>query len=281
MLFLQRRPAPPLDTCVQAVWVCRHDPRPRTLERVLPNGGPQLIVNLLEDRTRVYEARPGTVVCHESPGSILSGLATRAQIIDTDEQAFVVGVAFRPGGTRPFTAVPAHDLADRDVPLDALWGAGAERRLRERLLEAPSPERALDVLESALGQAWRDRQPHAAVAFALARFHARPALARVDAVTADLALSPRRFIERFKADVGVTPKRYCRLLRFRRAVEDAHRGRQTGWAELAADGGFADQAHFIHEFRAFSGLTPSAYEAARTAFPNHVTFLQSADDLLV
>ena len=49
------------------------------------------------------------------------------------------------------------------------------------------------------------------------------------------------------------------------------------WAGLALACGYFDQAHLIHDFRAFSGLTPTAYEARRTAFQNHVTFLQSTE----
>jgi AraC-like DNA-binding protein len=257
MLFLQRRPRPPLDRAIQALWVCRHDPRPRAYERVLPNGGPQLIINLLEDQTRVYQPGPHGLVCRVSPGSILSGLATRAQVIDTDEQAFVAGVSFVPGGTLPFTTVPAHELRDADVPLDALWGVAAERRLRQQLIDAASAAQALDVLEAALCAVWRDRTRHDAVAYALSEFQARPALARVDAVTTAIGLSRRRFIERFSRDVGVTPKRYCRLLRFQGAVAAVHRGQRPDWAQVALDAGYFDQAHFIHEFRAFAGVTPT------------------------
>jgi AraC-like DNA-binding protein len=49
------------------------------------------------------------------------------------------------------------------------------------------------------------------------------------------------------------------------------------WAQVALDCGYFDQAHFIHEFRSFSGLTPTAYDAGRTPFPNHVKILQSGD----
>ena len=78
-------------------------------------------------------------------------------------------------------------------------------------------------------------------------------MARIGDVTDAIALSPKRFIERFKAEVGVTPKRYCRLLRFQRAVAGAHRGGAIDWAGLALSCGYFDQAHFIHDFRASPG----------------------------
>lgn len=285
MLYLQRRPAAPLDRHIETIWVCRAPQRPRMLERVLPSGAPQLILNLAEDRTRAYEPVADGFRCHVSPGSILTGLTTRYQIIDTDEQQYVAGVSFRPGGTLPFFAPPASALRDVDVPLESLWGCRVTARVREQLLEAgdaaDDSERAmwvmLETLERALLEAWRPRAAHPAVAFALAAFQARPHVARIRPVTDAISLSPKRFIDRFEAEVGVTPKRYCRLLRFQQSVGLAHVSARIDWADVAAACGYVDQSHMIHEFQAFSGLTPTTYEAGRTAFQNHVTFLQSAE----
>jgi AraC-like DNA-binding protein len=277
MQYVHRRPAAPLDAFVELLWVYRNEARPRRLERILPRGAAQLIVNLAEDQTRLYRtAAPGTAVV--LPGTIFTGVSTRFQIIDTDEQQYVAGATFKPGGALPFVALPADAFCDASVSVDVLWGRRPAARLREQLLAASSLEATLDLLERALLAAWRDRVRHPAVAFALAAFERRPSLPRIAAVTDAISLSPKRFIERFKAEVGVTPKRYCRLLRFQRAVSGAHRAvAPTDWARLAVACGYFDQAHFIHEFRDFSGLTPTAYEAARTSFQNHVTFLQSAD----
>ncbi|MEQ1912814.1 MAG: AraC family transcriptional regulator [Vicinamibacterales bacterium] len=275
MNILQRRPAPPLDRFVDSLWVCHNEPAPRTFERVLPTGAPQLVVNLAEDETRVYREAQHGLICVTGPGSILSGVTSHAQIIDTDEQAYVAGIAFRPGGTVPFIAHPAHELTDADVSLDTVWGHPTTKRVRERLLGARSPAAALDVLERLLWDVWRDRGSHPAVAYALDQFQARPSVARVAAVTASVGLSERRFIERFRSEVGVTPKRYCRLLRFQHVVAAAHTLRDADWADVASSCGYADQAHLIHEFREFSGMTPRAYEHGKTAFQNHVSFLQS------
>lgn len=277
MVYLARRPAAPLDQVVEHVWYCRNTPGPLRLERVLPTGGAQLIVNLAEDETRTYDiGRMGRPECRRAAGSILSGLSTRYQIIDTAEQEHVVGVSFRPGGTLPFTRTPAHELQGQDVPLDVLWGVSATARLRDELLAAPDGPVALDVLEAALARVWRPRQLHRSVGHAVHAFQRHAEVARVAAVTASTGMSARRFAARFEAEVGVTPKRYCRLLRFQTAIRRAHAERPISWTEVALSSGYYDQAHFIHDFHAFSGLTPTAYDAARTAFANHVTFLQSA-----
>ena len=87
MVFTQRRPAPPLDRWIESIWLCRSEPRLRALERVLPSGASQLILNLAEDETRLYRDSGNGVMCERSPGSVLTGMSTRFHLIDTDEQA--------------------------------------------------------------------------------------------------------------------------------------------------------------------------------------------------
>lgn len=148
MAYLQRTPNPPLDAYVESIWLCRTEPRPRALERILPTGAAQLIVNLAEDETRVYQSTAHGVSCKVSSGSILSGVTTCFQIIDTAEQEHVAGIVFRPGGTGAFLAMPASRLSDAQVLLEDLWGRGRSNRLREELLAARTPEAALDVIEA-------------------------------------------------------------------------------------------------------------------------------------
>jgi AraC-like DNA-binding protein len=174
--------------------------------------------------------------------------------------------------------VPAHETNDVDLPLDVLWGRGRTAVLRERLLESESLEAKLNALEVVLQEARAPRMLHPAVTFALAAFDRWPATTSIAAVTDAIGMSAKRFIERFKVEVGTTPKRYCRIRRFQRAVTLAHRGPVVDWTRVALDCGYFDQSHFIHDFRSFAGLTPTEYDAARTSFQNHVKFLQSDSD---
>jgi len=272
-VFHARRPRSPLDTCLTVIWTVQASAGPRALERVLPSGTAQFVINLAENRTRSYDQRQG-FRCTENAGSLLGGPRTGYEIIDTDEQTDVVGACVAPGGLAFLTAPPAAAFAECDVPLDALWGHHVVDRLRTRLCEARSPAARLDVLEAALLAQWRDRALHPAVACALETFARRPAVSTVrDAVEA-AGVSARHLIDRFTAQVGLTPKRFCRVRRFQRAIALAHSGQAEEWAAIAADCRFADQSHLVHEFRAFAGLPPSAYLDHRTPHRNHVTFLQ-------
>ena len=88
-----------------------------------------------------------------------------------------------------------------------------------------------------------------------------------------------RGLQRLFAEyVGIGPKWVIRRYRLHEVTARMAADGAIDWAALALDCGYFDQAHLIHEFREFSGLTPTAYEAHRTTFQNHVTFLQSPDD---
>jgi AraC-like DNA-binding protein len=256
--------------------VFRASSRPHVLERILPTGAAQLIVNLKEDRTRLYEADPPHR-CVSTCGTILAGIQSRYQIIDTSEQEYVAGVAFRPGGSAAFVRAPADETRDVLTPLETLWGRQSTADLREQLLERDDPDSQLDAIENALQERLRPGGRHPAIEFALAAFDRVPLTANIGAVTNAVGMSAKRFIERFTTEVGVTPKRHCRIRRFQRALARAYRGERVDWTQLALDCGYWDQAHFIHEFRLFSGLTPTGYQTSRTAFQNHVKFLQSYD----
>jgi AraC-like DNA-binding protein len=273
MPFRHRIPNPPLDSFVESIWVYDTGPRPHALERILPNGAAQLIVNLKEDQTRLYDP-DFPERCVTTSGSVLSGVQSRFQIIDTAEQEYVAGVAFKSGGTLPFMRVPAHETSDADIPLDTLWGRRRTARLRERLLESQGIDEKLDILEAALLERWNPPGLHPAVSFALTVFDRAPATTNIASVSETIGLSAKRFIERFKTEVGLTPKRYCRIRRFQRALTLVNGGHQVDWPQVALDCGYFDQAHFINDFRSFAGLTPTGYLSARTSFQNHVKFFQ-------
>jgi len=274
MVFLKHVPRPPLSEFVKLLWLYEDYTQPHIKERVLPAGEMQIVINLLEDRTCVYD-RDDIARCQTFRGALISGAHSEYIVIDTAQQAYVMGVAFRPGGAFPFLRQPAGELRDTDVSLDALWGRLAID-LRDRLLEATTHVRRFQILERILlTELARGFKRHAldqngAVGFALRRFMAAPRMATVGSVSEQIGLSAKRFIQVFRDETGFTPKVFCRIRRFQRALDRMGVGGNIEWANVALDCGYFDQAHFIHDFRAFSGISPSSYVAHRTPHRNHV-----------
>jgi AraC-like DNA-binding protein len=255
-MLLTHRPGPLLAPYIEAVWYYDGCQTAHRRERVLPNGRFQLVVDLSSGR--------GTV----------AGMRSRYVEIDAAAIPAVMGVVFRPGGARGFFDAPAVDFYGQVVPLDAVWGAQAIR-LRDRLQEAATAAQKFQVLEAALREvmdaaAERRRALHPSVQYGLQAFRHVPHVRTVIDVSTEAGLSRRRFSELFREQVGMTPKLFCRLIRFRQVVRRIVAGASVDWADVALEGGYCDQAHLAHEFRDFSGMSPGNYLAAERPFANHV-----------
>jgi AraC-like DNA-binding protein len=227
-------------------------------DRILPSGTIELVINLREDEFRIYHpGRPGR--CERFPGALVSGAYGRIFLIDTAEDASVIGVHFRPGGAFPFLGLPAGELADAHVDLETLWGRAAVE-LRERLCVAATPAERFRLLEEALlARLFRPLIHHDAVSVALDAFGRMDAGSTVQEVARRVGLSHRRFIQIFSAEVGITPKLFCRIQRFQRTIAMVRQIATPDWAQVAGDCGYFDQSHMIRDFLAFSGLSPAAY----------------------
>jgi AraC-like DNA-binding protein len=270
MIMLTRVPRPPLSELISLFWLCDGHEMPPARERVLPTGCMQIIISLRNNGFRTYDPTDETLVATLS-GAILAGPSSEFTIINTADTTSTIGVSFKPGGARPFFNFPADAIYGQDLELEVAWGRAATNELRERLIDADSPDDKFRVLEeSLLARASRRLACHPAIAFALGKFDVVPHVCTVGDVTAQVGVSHRRLIELFRETVGLTPKRFCRLRRFQEVLGLISRGRGVDWAGVASDCGYFDQAHLIHDFRAFSGLTPSDYLRLRTAYHNHV-----------
>jgi hypothetical protein len=200
MIFRTHIPGSPLSDFVELMWFNEGFESPHALERVMPTGDMSVIVNLHADRTRVYDPRD-VRKCQTFNGALLVGASSNFGVIDTEEQRSTFGVVFRPGGAFPFFRVAAGELQNAEAPLDTFWGCEAGF-LREQLLAARTPEEKFAIGERALlGRVAKPLEQHAAVRFAVDSFKRRPGQG-VAAITEQIGLSERRFIQVFAERVG-------------------------------------------------------------------------------
>ncbi|MFJ6672022.1 helix-turn-helix domain-containing protein [Actinosynnema sp. NPDC091369] len=180
------------------------------------------------------------VLCTASEGAYVVGPRDRARYrVGGDAWRTVVRLA--PGRAQAVLDVSVDELVDRAVPLSEVWGrpVGDEAALRSALLRrvATADPKRSDLV-------------HAAAR--LLRAHGVAETARA------LSVSERHLRTLFTRAVGLSPKQFARVDRVRRVVA---RGARGGWARLAAELGYYDQAHLSREFRATMGVPPGAYLA--------------------
>lgn len=246
-------------------------------ELKLPTTTGQIVINLDADR---LTTRP---VGHPSEDILAGGpvgiapIASTAVVLDRREQRRTVGIVIRAEAIATVADVPAHGLAPL-VDLKLLWGSSAEQ-LVETAAAASTGAAVLDRVEEAFISLLRDpRAPDRSCRAAISRLrHGQ----QVADVADSIGLSQSTLTRRFRSAVGMTPKRFQRLLRLERAIDLAAVEAAPDWAEIAARCGCSDQPHLTHEFGELTGLTPTQWRRASAADPYHLAvaadFLQ--DDM--
>lgn len=181
-----------------------------------------------------------------------------------------IGVRFMAGATRSALGLSGERLRDYVglfEPLAPGYGVDFMGALRgvETLDVAVGPLTAL--VRSWVGRnGGRDEVVDAGVA---AISHSRGD-ARIAEIAARVGLSERQFQRRFQIEVGLTPKQFARIVRLRAAAIDAAMLEGVSWAEVAADRGYADQAHLVREFAQILGMSPTEFKTAFAPAIEHV-----------
>src|SRR5262245_50585727 len=257
-IFNLYKPKPPLSKFVDIFWLYEGNEPDNKSEPILPTGTLELVINLRQNELRFFDDELPEH-CSRLSGAVVSGAFGRGFTPDSTGVSFIIGVHFKPGGAFPFLGHPAGDLADTHIDLEALWGP-LVRRLRERLCEARTAAERFQLLQEALlSRLCHGVEQHYAVSAALEMFGKNQTGPRVREAAKHLGLSQRRFIQVFKAEVGMTPKLFSRIQRFQQTRTLIQQNPSINWADLAVDFGYFDQSHFIREFLEFSGVSPTDY----------------------
>ena len=267
-------PRPPLDGLIDDLYYLDGSP-PYARLMIPPMPAALLIVNL----GAPFRIRAGADLGTDlEPAEYADGCVittpTRTVEFGYPRPTRSVGVHVKPWGLAPFLPMPAAELRDRPVTIEQVWGRAAVAELRDRLAAAERPHEMLTLLEDELL-----RRLCETAGLGLVR-HLSSVLAATGGAVAigDLGraagVSSTHLTRRFKELVGVTPKRLARSHRFAATVFAIDPTGPVDWGELAARAGYFDQAHFGHEFRAFTGFTPTRYVEIRRRFlrehPGHV-----------
>lgn len=232
------------------------------VHRGLPSG--HLTLNIsLGDPVRIV----GMPRDDQAPGefrALLGGLHTSPVLIARSGTEYGMELALEPAGAEAVAGVPAAELTGHVLDLADVGGDLAV--LPERLAEAPDWQSRFAILDDVLGARVGEVTSDSAedVAWAWRRIRGSGGTVRVEALARETGWSRRHFGERFRREIGLTPKQAARVVRFERAVGLLKAGGDL--AETAARCGFSDQPHLTAEWRALAGCAPTAWLAAEFPF---------------
>ena len=191
------------------------------------------------------------------------GTMTRPLNFITTGSVDLFGVRFRPGGLSEFLGLDAAELTDAQADLGNFWGSSAEDAWH-RLGEATTANRIWLLREMLDTRANGRLQPNPFIHHCVTRIEAARGGVRIGDLEKSTGLSTRQLERQFARYLGISPKIFARVVRFKGVAAMASNPEAPDWVTLAADFGFADQPHLVREFKAFSGLTPTDYLDAPT-----------------
>lgn len=272
--FVHRRPAGPLRRYIAGYTGYREDGSAPGRHRGLPSPYLTMIITLDQRLTVAEHADPRT-----PPGdydALLGGLHTRPALITHDGRQAGIALSLSPLGARALLGVPAGELVDADLPADVILGRfGLD--LTEQVRDATSWAGRFDVLDALLANrlAGTAAAVPAEVAHAWQMLFASGGRRATGSIAAEVGWSSRYLSRRFGVEIGFGPKTVARLVRFDRArrrlattARPPAPGARAGppvagpvgtLARLAAESGYADQAHLAREFREFAGCPPTVW----------------------
>jgi AraC-like DNA-binding protein len=258
---------PPLASCILDFWDLRSEGS-YSRERLVPRSYMDLLINLGEPH-RLLSRGPGR------PDRVyqrawLSGLHEHYLEIESPPRPWLMGARFTPAGPMAILGVPPGELANEVIDLDLLLGQSVER-LRQRLIDAPSVEDRFRTLERFFCDRLDGRtSARPEVAYTLDRLFRSVGRTRMRTLATATGLSQKHLIHLFREQVGLAPKRYARIVRFNALLRQMAPETRPDWADLAALYGFYDQAHFVRDFREFTGTTPTDFLRTRGPDGNSV-----------
>jgi len=195
--------------------------------------------------------------------SFLAGLHDVHVFTEYEGEQCGLQVNFTLLGAYRFLNLTMSDIANRCLDLGDLLGASEVELLVDALQDAEDWPTRFDLMDHfLLERLGRGRPMSPDIAWALKSLQTSHGARSIGALSRDLSCSRKTLIQRFHAQIGLSPKSVASILRFAFAVERIRTADEESWADLAIACGYYDQAHFNRDFRRYSGRTPREFQAA-------------------
>ena len=253
IVYQEYVPIPALRPWLDCVWTCR-----------VQTGATPLTHQVLPDNCI-------DILCQDQQdASFAVGMMTTPIAVVSQGLVQTVAARFKPGAAARFFQLPLCELNDGRAELQQLWGRELAARLGDALWSEPlSNAQRISILQDYLLLRLRQGPPlrPAGIAeHAIAAIEGACGMLRVEGLAGQLGVSRQHLALQFRRQVGISPKLFARICRFRAASSSLKGLTQApDWAQVALQYGYFDQSHLIHDFQDFARSSPEAWLTGRRA----------------
>lgn len=191
------------------------------------------------------------------PHALITGLRKSVRLINYSGQTAMMLVVFKPGGAAAFFKEPLHELFGISVALDTLIGQQKLTELEEQLAEASDNFQRVAVVERFLLSRLYLAKSDLLIQHAIKQIRLTKGTLRIRDLVSTFPISHDPFEKRFRKITGTSPKQFSSIVRLRNLIENYDP--TVDLTETALAAGYFDQAHFIKDFRTFTGQTPHEF----------------------
>jgi AraC-like DNA-binding protein len=258
MVFQLHIPLYPLNQFIESFIYYKDYSPVHSVDRFLPDGNVNIVIDLLERPQYIYDN--DTLKEIQACRRVwFSGMRTHYITIPSGRDSEMFIINFRKGRAYPFVQMPLNELTNSVVDGDLVL-SNEIMDMREMILQAPLIPQKFDVVEKFLAKKFSSRliaNPY--VDFAVNQIVQQPNQMAIAQIANKVGYSQKHLIKLFKDNVGLTPQAFLKIIRFQNALREIELSQKANWASIALESGYYDQAHFINDFKAFSGFTPNQY----------------------
>lgn len=257
IIYREYQPPPSLKPYIKCYWTLEAETIPGSASgRRLLTEGLEFMFSLASPVD--YVSNDGLIGTLLNTG--VTGPMVRPMRLRSTGRVKLLGICFRPGGSYPFFRAPAYALVDQYADAENICEGESSQLIEcihNEYLTVTSRIAAINTY--LLDQLGKSKENDLAVTAAIETIERYKGRISIDRLAYTLGMSRRNLDRRFKERTGLTPKQFCRNLRFKNVFKSLKTSPHTDLVDVAITGGYYDQAHLINEFKHFTGISPVKY----------------------
>lgn len=195
---------------------------------------------------------------HPLASAGVTGIADSYKVFKNAPHIGTILVYFTEVGFTHFAAHPAHELFNQSISLDYIFDKNKVNETEERLSDVHSDQKRIEIIEQFLLTQLKDIQIDKLIIEAVRMIYQSKGTIKIKELNEKLAISQSPFEKRFRKTVGTSPKKFASIVRFNTVLDQL--GQVKSLMEICYENNFFDQAHFIKDFRQYTGDTPEHFK---------------------